>query len=118
MKNLKFIKFLAILSVVSCNGNSDASYDNYSQETQESSAHEESIDGVYSYTEPNFEAIITISGSSWSGRTSLYSSTEYDRGLVNGTDLYDESGFVRIGYVSNGRIVTSLGGQSVSLDKY
>jgi hypothetical protein len=109
---------MTILAFVSCNVSSDGSYENYTQETEESPRYEESIDGSYSYTEPNFEAFITISGSSWTGRTTLYGNTEYDRGIVNETDLYDDSGYIRIGYVSNGSIVTSLGGQSVTLDKY
>ena len=91
--------------------------ESFSQEREVSPVYEESINGVYSYTEDNFEASITISESSWSGRITIYGSTEYDRGIMNGTDLYDDSGYAKIGYVSNGRIVTSLGGQSVSLDK-
>ena len=108
---------LAILTLVSCNISSDGSYENYTEETDVSPVYEESIDGVYSYTEPNFEAYITISGSSWTGRTTLYGETEYERGIMNGSDLYDESGYVRIGYAQSGSLVTSLGGQRVTLKK-
>lgn len=89
----------------------------YEKSTVDEKDFEESVDGVYSYAEPNFEAVITISGSSWSGRTTLYGRTEYDRGIVRGNDLYEESGYSKIGYVGKERVVTSLGGKRLTMKK-
>lgn len=40
-----------------------------------------------------------------------------DNGIVNGNDLYESSGIVKIGYVSGKSLTTSIGGQRVNLRK-
>ena len=44
-------------------------------------------------------------------------SVEYENGVVNGSELYDESGYVKIGFVSGNRLNTTIGGQSVTLTR-
>ena len=73
-----------------------------------------SIDGVYTGSQNisglNLEAKLTISGKSWSASSQLgYDNPEYQNGVVNGTDLYDDSGMIKIGYVS---------GNNASIDGY
>ena len=65
----------------------------------------ENIDGIYSGTQniSGLELIakLTISGNRWSATSQLgYDNPEYQNGVVKGTDLYDESGMIKIGYVS------------------
>ena len=73
-----------------------------------------SIDGVYSGSMSisglELVAELTISGNRWSARSQLGSdSQEYQNGVVNGNDLYDDSGMIKIGYVS---------GSSANIDGY
>lgn len=108
----KFIFAVVVASVISSCGNENSS--SYSGSSYEKT---ETINGVYTYTESGFKTSITISGSRWTGRTTLYGSTTYENGIVDGKDLYDDSGFAKVGYVNNGRITTSMGGKRVTLEK-
>ncbi len=55
-------------------------------------------------------AKLTISGIRWSATSQLgYDSPEYQNGVVKGNDLYDDSGMIKIGYVS---------GNSASINGY
>jgi hypothetical protein len=50
-------------------------------------------------------AKITISGNRWSATSQLgYDSQEYNNGVVKDNALYDDSGMIKIGYVT-GNIV-------------
>ncbi len=93
----------------------DEVYDSY--ETK-SSSKPASNNGKYVYDSSDGTLTVTISGSSWRGKTviktgfgSAYDNqqAQYSRGIVNGNDLYDESGYFKVGYVS---------GNSVSMDGY
>ena len=78
-----------------------------------------SINGVYVYIERDFSFKITVTGSRWSGVSKIcqYCDTEYDSGIVKGTDIYDSSGYVKIGYISGKTLVTSYGGNRITLRK-
>jgi hypothetical protein len=55
-------------------------------------------------------AELTIIGNSWSASSQLgYDSPEYQNGVVKGNELYDESGMIKVGYVS---------GNSASINGY
>ena len=75
---------------------------------------EVTIDGVYIGSQ-NFGGIeltaeLTIIGNSWSASSQLgYDSPEYQNGVVKGNELYDESGMIKVGYVS---------GNSASINGY
>ena len=65
------------------------------------------IDGLYSGTEKvngiPIIATLKITGKKWIATSKLNipgATTEYQRGIMIGVDIYDESGFVKIGYVS------------------
>jgi photosystem II stability/assembly factor-like uncharacterized protein len=76
-------------------------------ETTESSS---SPDGTYTSTVsgggPGGQFSVSINGDSWSSVLKLnsYDNGNYDYGSVRGKDLYDESGFVKVGYVSGNTV--------------
>ena len=65
------------------------------------------IDGLYSGTAKgdgiSIIATLRITGKKWIATSKMNipgATTEYQRGIMVGVDIYDESGFVKIGYVS------------------
>jgi len=108
--NLKYILVIFILFLTSCDNNNSKS---------NSSNSSISINGVYVYIESSFTFKITVTGSRWSGVSKIcqYCDTEYDSGIVKGTDIYDSSGYVKIGYISGNTLVTSAGGNRITLRK-
>lgn len=66
---------------------------------------EESIDGIYTGSQNlggvELVARLIINGNQWSAVSQLtYGEQEYQNGIVVGSDLYDDSGYIKIGYVS------------------
>lgn len=122
--NKHFQLFVAIGLLVSqgCSNTPTTQTESVYQEpsTEKSYSTKEAPDnqnGTYVYNEENFEARITISGSSWSGVTTLYGETQYDYGVVSGNSIYDESGLVEIGYITGAGLVTTIGSSRVTLSK-
>ena len=126
MKNIKKYLAIALISMsamvfIACNSNSNKSNNSNSgnsesnPSTQQGQTNlEDNIDGVYSGTQNisglELVAKLTINGSSWSAKSQLgYESPEYQNGVVKGNDLYDNSGMIKIGYVS---------GNSASINGY
>jgi hypothetical protein len=71
----------------------------------ESASVSDNIDGVYRGSDNisglALEAKLVISGDRWSAVSKLgYDAPEIQNGVVHGTDLYDDSGMLKIGYVS------------------
>ncbi len=116
MKAVKFqIICLVLLLIASCGNNSS-----------NKNSFDDGINGRYSYTDNSAEIFITISGSTWSGKTILISgmgseydnqNAQYDNGILKGNELYESSGIVKIGYVSGKLLYTNVGGQNVTLRK-
>ena len=117
MKNIKKYFAVALISMstmvfIACNSSSNKSNNSNSGNSesnssaqQEKTKVEDNIDGVYSGTQNisglELVAKLTISGSRWSATSQLsYDSPEYQNGVVKGNDLYDDSGMIKIGYVS------------------
>ncbi|MCF8396768.1 MAG: hypothetical protein K9G58_01285 [Bacteroidales bacterium] len=123
MKNIYSVFALIILLIATgCGNNSEKSNNAKSTNTQV----EETINGTYTYSDNSVELEITISEDSWYGKTMIVTgfgseydsqNAQYDNGTVNGNDLYDNSGMVKIGYVSGKSLTTSIGGQRVTLRK-
>ena len=94
---------------------SDSDYSGHSSSSQQEQSKEvESTDGVYTGSQNisglELVARLTISGSRWSATSQLGSdSPEYQNGVVVGKDLFDDSGMIKIGYVS---------GNSASINGY
>ncbi len=91
-------------------------------QTQEAPSNE----GTYTYEDSSASLEITVSGSAWTGKTEIKSgfgaendaaNAEYQNGIVKGTDLYDDSGYAKIGYVNGSSLTTSMGGNRVTLRK-
>ena len=65
------------------------------------------IDGLYSGTQDvngiPIIATLRITGKNWVATSKMNipgATTEYQRGTINGADIYDESGMIKLGYVS------------------
>ena len=123
MKNIYSLFALLIIMIASgCDNNSEGTNNSKSTNTQV----EETINGTYTYSDNSVELEITISGDSWYGKTMIVTgfgsdydsqNAQRDNGIVNGNDLYESSGMVKIGYVSGKSLTTSIGGQRVNLRK-
>jgi uncharacterized protein with FMN-binding domain len=105
---------LSLLILTSCNNSQENGNNQSSNTKQEKSKEEESIDGIYTGSQNvsglELVAKLTISGNRWSVVSQLgYDSPEYQNGVVMGKDLYDDSGMIKIGYVS---------GSSASINGY
>ncbi|MBM3455511.1 MAG: hypothetical protein FJX80_10230 [Bacteroidetes bacterium] len=126
MKNIKKHLTVALFSLstivfIACNSNSNKSNNSNSGNSNSNSSKqmeqtkvEDAIDGVYSGSQNisglELVAKLTISGSRWSATSQLgYDSPEYQNGVVKGNDLFDDSGMIKIGYVS---------GNSASINGY
>jgi hypothetical protein len=84
------------------------------------------IDGDYIYDDNSGKIEINIIGNTWYGNTTMKSgfgadydsqNAIYQNGTLQGNDLYDETGFVKIGYVNGSTLITSIGGNNVTLQK-
>lgn len=110
-------------STQTTNSTDNATSDAQSDGGQTSS---ESIDGTYTYRDHTADLSIVIYGTTWYGKTIIKTgngeefdaqNAETDNGIINGNDLYDSSGSVKVGYVSGNSLTTSIGGSSVTLSK-
>ena len=114
-----FISLLTFLLIFSCGGESKSSKsDSKSRSSNTSSStyskkKAKTNNGTYSKETRDGKMTVTISGNSWRGKTVIKTgfgdaydnqNAQYDRGLVKGNDLYDESGYVKIGSVSGNSV--------------
>lgn len=117
MRKITVIPFLGILLMLNaCGSKSNNSNTKETQNSSRSSASvKESIDGVYTGKRYiggiDLIAKLTINGSHWSAISQLGTeSPEYQNGVVKGNDLLDESGMVKVGYVSASGKYASING--------
>jgi hypothetical protein len=95
-----------LLSAIIFGGCGNSSYsDSTGTGTSEQSEETTNIDGTYSGKQNvsglELVAELTIYGDQWSASSQLgYDSPEYQNGVIKGKDLYDDSGMIKIGYVS------------------
>jgi hypothetical protein len=91
-----------------------------------SESQNQSPDGIYIYSDNSVNIRIAINGNRWRGKTTIISgfgadndnqNAQYDNGVVNGTTLLDESGYVEIGHVNGRSLTTNISNQSVTLRK-
>ena len=85
-------------------------YEKYSSNTSpgiSSNDKAKTNDGVYSMVYTDVIMTVTISGNSWKGKTTykLSGDTEYERGLVKGSDLYDATGHAYLGYIAGNDLI-------------
>lgn len=114
-----FISLLTFLLIFSCGGESKSSKsDSKSRSSNTSSStyskkKAKTNNGTYSKETRDGKMTVTISGNSWRGKTVIKTgfgdaydnqNAQYDRGLVKGNDLYDESGYVKMGSVSGNSV--------------
>tara|TARA_B100000513_G_scaffold24416_1_gene9410 strand:- start:455 stop:820 length:366 start_codon:yes stop_codon:yes gene_type:complete len=86
----------------------DESTESFSNSSSSSSSN--SIDGTYTSSVSGGgaggEFSVSIYGDSWSSilKINSYDNGTYEYGTVRGKNLYDESGFVKVGYVSGNTV--------------
>jgi hypothetical protein len=82
--------------------------------------------GIYTYKDNSTELQITVSGNRWMGKTVIISgfgseydnqNAQYDNGIVNGSDLYESSGNIKIGYIDGSSLVASVFDRQFTLRK-
>jgi hypothetical protein len=106
-------------------GNSSSNEQNQSGNVDQlSESQNQSPDGIYVYSDNSVNIRISISGNRWRGKTMIISgfgadndnqNAQYDNGVVNGTTLFDASGYVEIGHVNGRSLTTTISDQSVTL---
>jgi hypothetical protein len=105
---------------------SSTSEDVSSNPSTDESKPETTTNGIYSYRDNSVEFQITVSGNSWMGKTVIVSgfgseydnqNAQYDNGIVNGNDLYESSGNIKIGYIDGNSLVASISDRQVTLRK-
>ena len=72
----------------------------------------QTINGTYTYTETGgVQSSITITGSNWCGSLKIcaHCDTERQSGVVRDNKLYDSSGSVQVGSISNGTVRMRMG---------
>ena len=108
------------LNQSSSNGNNNVQFD------KRDDSKNESINGKYFYTDYSAELDYTIYGDSWRSKLTIKTGfgSDYDNqnaiyssGIVVGNELYDENGFYVLGRVEQNRLVTTVSGQRVVLEK-
>lgn len=137
---MKTIFFLLLLSfgIVSCenkpttNQSTDDAVENStsaetSSETPTDDSNSEiSNSGIYTYKDNSTELQITVSGNRWMGKTVIVSgfgeeydnqNAQYDNGIINGNDLYESSGNIKIGYIDGNSLVATVFDRQVTLRK-
>ena len=137
MKNVFFLLLLSF-GIVSCENKpttnqstDDAVVNSTSAETSsetptDDSKSEISNSGVYTYKDNSTELQITVSGNRWMGKTVIVSgfgaeydnqNAQYDNGIINGNDLYESSGNIKIGYIDGNSLLATVFDRQVTLRK-
>ena len=101
-----------------------------SETTSETPASESNTEisnsGIYTYKDNSAELQITVSGNRWMGKTVIISgfgaeynnqNAQYDNGIVNGNDLYESSGNIKIGHIDGNSLVATVFERQVTLRK-
>ena len=123
MKHIFNISILSLLLclVSSCGDSSSGS--SSSSSYGGSSYSSQSITGVYSYSGSDVKSTVTVSSSSWSGTLVIVtgfgesydnSNASYSRGIVKGNDLYDESGYIKLGSANGSSLTMPIGSSTVT----
>jgi hypothetical protein len=97
-----------------------------SETSKDDSKSEINNNGIYTYKDNSTELQITVSGNRWMGKTVIISgfgseydnqNAQYDNGIVNGSDLYESSGNIKIGYIDGSSLVASVFDRQFTLRK-
>ena len=106
MKNITLI-FVSGLLTISTAQASFCHFPSINDNTEIITDENDEIDGLYSGTQDvngiQIIATLRITGKTWVATSKMNlpgATTEYQRGTISGTDLWDESGMMKLGYVS------------------
>ena len=121
MKKLLIVNAILICAfsfiIISCDNSSNSKSSKQKSET---------IDGLYSFIDNSVQLEVRINGNSWSQKTIIVTglgsdydlqNAKYYNGIVKGTILYDDSGFVQVGTISANSVNIIISGKRVSLRK-
>jgi len=87
---------------------------------------EETINGTYIYDGSDAKCKISVFGDQWVGSFSVVSGfgdeydasqAEFQTGVVRNNEIFDESGLVKIGYIEEKNLTTTVGGQYITLKR-
>ena len=118
MRNLYFLILFFLL--YSCSYFPSNNTENNDQSSLDKN--EQSINGVYSYSDSSLESVITVSGNSWHGKLVIKSgfgssydnfNASYSGGVVRNGVLYDESGYIELGVLSGNTLSMPIGSTRV-----
>lgn len=102
MRNIiSILTLLIFFSISSCNENGKTT------KTRYSSSESSDVNGYYSDFSGWYGGIsggISVRGGSWSGNINDNGSVTSYRGSVSGTDLLDEYGMNKLGYISGNKV--------------
>ncbi len=121
MKKILILNALLICAfafiIISCDNSTNS---------QKSKQKSESIEGTYSFSDNSVRVDISIHGNTWRQTMIIVTGigADYDRqnavyynGIVKGNKLYDDSGFVEVGFVRGNFANIIISGKRVSLKK-
>ena len=87
---------------------------------------EKTINGTYIYDGSDAKCKISVFGDQWVGSFSVVSGfgdeydasqAEFQTGVVRSNEIFDESGLVKIGYIEEKNLTTTVGGQYITLKR-
>ena len=122
MRNLYFLILFFLL--YSCSYFPSNNTENNDQSSLDKN--EQSINGVYSYSDSSLESVITVSDNSWHGKLVIKSgfgssydnfNASYSGGVVRNGVLYDESGYIELGVLSGNTLSMPIGSTRVTHHK-
>jgi len=99
---------------------------NFSAPVEITEQEEETVHGTYIYDGSDVKCKISVFEDNWIGSFTIVSGfgddydasqAEFQSGVVRGKEIFDESGFVKIGTVDGKILTTTVGGRYISLKR-
>ena len=122
--SLKFltVSVLFFFFLCSCSNSSESNSGN-EEINNEFNNTKSSLNGVYSYSDSSVESDVRVSGSNWKGKLIIKSgfgssydnsNASYSSGIVRDGILYDDSGYIELGFVNGTSLSIPIGSSRVT----
>jgi len=111
---------------ISTETKTDVEKNKFSAPVERTQKIEETINGTYIYDGSDAKCKISVFGDQWVGSFSVVSGfgdeydasqAEFQTGVVRNNEIFDESGLVKIGYIEEKNLTTTVGGQYITLKR-
>lgn len=111
---------------ISTETKTDVAKNNFSVPVERTQKIVETINGTYIYDGSDAKCKISVFGDQWVGSFSVVSGfgdeydasqAEFQTGVVRSNEIFDESGLVKIGYIEEKNLTTTVGGQYITLKR-